>query len=153
MYVDREMALSLVLEPLHIDVERGQLRLFAKATGETDPIYTDVEAARAAGYPDLPAPPSFLGNAIELAIPEPLSWLAAVGVDISNTLHGEQALDYHAMAFAGDRLTFHRSISDVYLKKGGTLEFVVKKSTIMRGEELIAEAYCSIVALHPEAAA
>ena len=42
------------------DVERGRLRFFAKAIGETDPVYTDVEAARAAGHPDLPVPPTFL---------------------------------------------------------------------------------------------
>lgn len=150
MYVDRDKALALQLEPLQITVERGQLSLFAKAIGETDPVYTDLDAAQAAGYRDLPVPPSFLGNAIELAIKDPLSWLASVGVDTSNTLHGEQAMHFHAMAFAGDRLVFHRSISDVYLKKGGALEFIVKKSVIMRGEEVIAEAYCSIVALHPE---
>jgi hypothetical protein len=152
VYVDRDTALNLALEPLHIDMERGQLRLFAKAIGETNPVYTDVAAARAAGYPDLPAPPSFLGNAIELAMPDPLAWLAAIGVDTSNTLHGEQTIDYRTMAFAGDSLVFHRSISDVYLKKRGALEFIVKKSVIMRGDELIAEALCSIVALHPEAA-
>ena len=153
MYVDREKALSLELAPISIELDRSQLRLFAKAIGETDPVYTDVGAARAAGYPDLPAPPSFLGNAIELAIPDPLDWLAVLGVDISNTLHGEQAIDYRAMAFAGDGLVFHRSIGDVYLKKRGALEFIVKKSVIMRGEACIAEAYCSIVALHPEVAA
>ncbi len=40
-------------------MERGRLRMFAAAIGETDPIYTDVEAARAAGHPDLPVPPTF----------------------------------------------------------------------------------------------
>ena len=39
---------------------RGRLRFFAKAIGETDPVYTDDAAARDAGYPDLPAPPTFL---------------------------------------------------------------------------------------------
>lgn len=151
MYVDREAALQLKLDPIDIDIDRSQLRLFAKATGQTDPVYSDVEAARAAGFPDLPVPPSFLGNAIELAIPEPLHWLSAIGVDITNTLHGEQAMTYHKMAFAGDCLTFRRSISDVYTKKNGAIEFIVKKSEILRGDELICEAYCSIAALHKEA--
>ena len=153
MYVDREAALALELPPLPVDLERGRLRLFAKAIGETRPVYTDLKAARAAGYPDLPAPPSFLGNAIELDIPDPLYWLKAVGVDITSTLHGEQSMTYHRMAFAGDSLMFHRSICDVFTKKRGELEFVVKKSRIVRGEELIAEAFCSIAVLHPEAKA
>lgn len=150
-YIDRDKALAMTLHPLHIDVERGRLRLFAKAIGETNPVYTDLEAARAAGYPDLPAPPSFLGNAIELDIPEPLKWMSDIGIDITSTLHGEQSMVYHKMVFAGDSLVFHRRISDVYVKKGGALEFAVKKSTIMRGDELVAEAYCSIAVLHPEA--
>lgn len=150
MYVDKDVALKLKLAPLPVDIERGQLRLFAKAIGETSLIYTDVAAAHAAGYPDLPAPPSFLGNAIELDIPNPLHWLQAVGVDINNTLHGEQAFTYHKMAFAGDKLIFHRRICDVFTKKEGKLEFIVKESRIMRGDELIAEAFCSIVAMHQE---
>ena len=48
------------LQTSTMTIERGRLRLFAKAIGETDPVYTDVEAAKAAGYPDLPAPPTFI---------------------------------------------------------------------------------------------
>jgi acyl dehydratase len=151
MYVDREQALSLELEPIHVDVERGRLRLFAKAVGETNPVYTDVAAARAAGHPDLPAPPSFLGNAVELDISDPLHWMSAVGIDTTSTLHGEQSIVYHSMVYAGDNLVLNRRIVDVYTKKGGALEFVVKRTDIMRGEELVAEAYCSIAVLHPEA--
>ncbi|MDO8773368.1 MAG: MaoC family dehydratase N-terminal domain-containing protein [Burkholderiaceae bacterium] len=46
-----------------LPIERQRLRFFARAIGETDPVYTDVEAARAAGYADLPAPPTFLFSA------------------------------------------------------------------------------------------
>ena len=41
------------------EVEKGRLKFFAQAIGETDPIYTDEGAARAAGHPTLPAPPTF----------------------------------------------------------------------------------------------
>ena len=43
-----------------LPIERSRLQFFAKAIGETNPVYTDVAAARDAGYPDLPAPPTFL---------------------------------------------------------------------------------------------
>jgi acyl dehydratase len=150
MYVDREQALALKIAPIEVDVERGRLRLFAKAIGETNPVFFDVQAARAAGYPDMPVPPTFLGNAIELDIPDPLSWLHAVGVDTSSTLHGEQSFTYHKMCFAGDKLVLKRSIVDVYTKKGGALEFVVKKTDVMRGNDLVAEVFCSIAVLHSE---
>lgn len=150
MYIDREQALALELDPISVDVERGRLKLFAKAIGETNPVYYDVQAAKDAGYPDLPAPPSFLGNAIELDIPEPLYWMSAVGVDITSTLHGEQSMVYHKMVFAGDHLVLKRKIVDVYTKKGGALEFIVKKTEIMREGELVVESFCSIAVLHPE---
>ena len=38
-------------------VEKGRLRFFAKATGQTDPVYSDEAAARAAGHPGSPVPP------------------------------------------------------------------------------------------------
>lgn len=48
------------LPPSVLPIERSRLQFFAKAIGETDPVYTDAAAARDAGYPDLPAPPTFL---------------------------------------------------------------------------------------------
>ena len=40
---------------LDVTVEKRPIAFFAKATGETNPIYTDESAAKAAGYPALPA--------------------------------------------------------------------------------------------------
>ena len=45
--------------PLY-QVAREKIREFAEAIGATDPIHHDVEAARAAGYPDVVAPATFL---------------------------------------------------------------------------------------------
>ena len=41
------------------EVGREKLREFAIAVGETDPLYHDEAAARAAGHPDIPAVPTF----------------------------------------------------------------------------------------------
>ena len=48
------------LQPSVLTVDRTRLQFFAKAIGEKDPIYTDRAAAQAAGYADVPAPPTFL---------------------------------------------------------------------------------------------
>ena len=152
-YIDRDKALRLEIAPITVDIERGRLRFFAEAIGLTDPVYSDVDAAKAAGHRDLPVPPTFLGNSLELEQPEPLSWLAVLGVDLQSTTHGEQSFVYHAMAYAGDRLTFHRRIVDVYLKKNGALEFVVKRTDITRDDEPIADVFCTIGVKHPEVAA
>ncbi len=135
------------------DVERGRLRFFARTIGMTDPIYFDVDAARRAGHRDLPVPPTFLSNALELELPNPLEWLAQLGGDLTKTTHAEQGFTYHAMAYAGDSLVLRRKIVDVYTKKGGALEFVVKQTDIMRGEELLMEISFVIALRHPEVTA
>src|SRR3546814_3604451 len=43
--IDRERHIGIVSEPRVVDVEAGFLKFFAKATGETDPVYFD-DAAR-----------------------------------------------------------------------------------------------------------
>jgi acyl dehydratase len=143
--IDRERALELRIEPVIFEMERGRLRFFAETTGLTDPIYLDPAAAQAAGHPDVVVPPTFLGNSLELELPQPLSWLADLGVDLQRTTHGEQAFEYHDLAYAGDVLTFTRSIDDVYVKKGGALEFVVKRTEITRQSgSRVASVLCTI---------
>jgi acyl dehydratase len=134
------------------EVERGRLRFFARVVGLMDPIYFDVDAARAAGHRDLVVPPTFLSNSLELERPDPLGWLAELGGDLTTTTHAEQKFTYHALAYAGDELVLRRRIVDVYTRKEGALEFVVKRTDIMRGDDLLAEIDCTIVLRHRQAA-
>jgi acyl dehydratase len=131
------------VEPEHsVEVERGGLRLFAKVIGETRPIYTDVDVAKNAGHRDLPVPPTFL---FCLNMARPSTLYADLGVDPRTVLHGEQSFTYRAMAYAGDDLTFATVITDVYTKKGGALQFIVRATSVTRGEEPIAELASTIV--------
>src|SRR3546814_13795123 len=57
--IDRERHIGIVSEPRVVDVEAGFLKFFATATGETDPVYFDDAAARAAGPPSIPVPPTY----------------------------------------------------------------------------------------------
>ncbi|PLP96584.1 MaoC family dehydratase N-terminal domain-containing protein [Cupriavidus pauculus] len=111
------------------EVEAGRLRFFAKATGQADASYIDAEAARAAGYPALPVPPTFL-FCLEMEAPNPRATLDLLGINIGRVLHGEQAFRYHRMAFAGERLHFEIRIADIYEKKGGALGFVVRETRV-----------------------
>lgn len=110
-------------------VECGRLRFFAKATGETNPIYSDEAAAKDAGHLSLPVPPTFL-FCLAMDVPAPFDWFSQVGLDLSRILHGEQNFTYHAMAYAGDTLRFESRVADMYTKKGGTLEFVVRETRV-----------------------
>ena len=112
-----------------VDVEKGRLRFFAKAIGQTDPVYSDDAAARDAGHPALPVPPTFL-FCLEMDAPNPAAVRELLGIDIGRVLHGEQHFTYHAMAYAGDRLSFEQRIADIYDKKNGALEFVVRETRV-----------------------
>jgi len=139
------------LPPITMTLDAGRLRFFAKAIGETNAVYTDAEIAKAAGYSDLPAPPTFLFS-IELENPDPFAFLAQAAVDLRFVLHGEQSFTYHSTAVAGDVLTATPRITDVYNKKGGALEFLVKETAITRADgSAVADLKSIIVVRNPGA--
>lgn len=112
------------------------LRFFAKAIGETNPIYLDEAAARDAGHPSLPLPPTFLFS-LEFEQPD-TRWRDDVGLNMARILHGEQSFSYHRMAYAGDVLQFDSCIADIYDKKGGALWFIVRETRVtnQRGDHV-----------------
>jgi len=124
------------LPAFSVTAEAGQLRFFARTIGETNPIYFDENAARDAGHPALPLPPTFLFS-LEFLMP-PSSWRDEVGIVPSRILHGEESFTYHRMAYAGDVLRFEMRIADIYDKKAGALEFLVRETRVsnQRGEHV-----------------
>uniref|UniRef100_UPI000D38D81D MaoC family dehydratase N-terminal domain-containing protein n=1 Tax=unclassified Variovorax TaxID=663243 RepID=UPI000D38D81D len=131
-----------------LPIERTRLQFFAKAIGETDPVYTDIAAARDAGYPDLPAPPTFL-FAAELDSGASSRLLADLQIPLAKLLHGEQSFSYHRPACVGDTVTVRSTVTDIYDKKNGALEFVVKTSRATnQRDELVAELRAVIVCRH-----
>jgi acyl dehydratase len=85
------------------EVGREKLREFAIAVGETDPIYHDEEAAKAAGHPDLPAVPTF-AVVLSLRAGQVVYGDHHHGLDYSRVDHGEQENVYRRPIRAGDRL-------------------------------------------------
>ena len=140
--------IGLTVPAYTVPVEASRLRFFAKATGQTDPAYTDEAAAQVAGHPGLPVPPTFL-FCLEMESPDPAAIRNLLGLDYKRLLHGEQGFSYHRMAYAGDRLRFEQRIEDIYDKKGGALEFVVKVAEARnQRNELVAELRSVIVCRH-----
>jgi acyl dehydratase len=126
------------LPPFRTTPERSQLQFFAQVIGETDPVYTDVEAARAAGHPDLLVPPTFLFS-LELRRPDSHVLIDELGFDRRQFLHGEERFTYHALAYAGEELELTAEYTDCYEKRGGALTFIVRRTTVRREGALIAE--------------
>jgi acyl dehydratase len=128
-----------------VPVEAGRLRFFAKATGNTDPVYVNDAAALDAGHPGLPVPPTFF-FCLEMEQPNPAAMRELLGIDYRRLLHGEQRFRYHAPAHAGDKLRYEPRIADIYDKKGGALEFVRRETRVTnQNGTLVAELTCVTV--------
>ena len=130
------------------DVEKGRIRFFAEVIGATDPIHLDATAAKAAGYRNVVAPPTFIFGA-ESDSGVLMKLLDTLKIDLRKVLHGEQRFDYHAPVCAGDTLRFQTRVADIYDKKGGALEFVLNdtKVTNQLGEH-VADLHSVIVVRH-----
>lgn len=136
------------LKPSVLTVDRTRLQFFAKAIGEKNPVYVDPAAAQAAGYADVPAPPTFL-FAAELDSGANDQLLADLDIPLAKLLHGEQSFRYLQPVCAGDTVTVQSTITDIYDKKGGKLEFAVKDSKVTnQREELVAELRTVLVVRH-----
>ncbi len=128
--------------PYHVDVEKGQLAFFAKVTGADDPIYFDEVAAKDRGHRAILAPPTF---AFSLFLRSPLK-LEDLGVDVRRILHGEQHFTHYAPVYAGDRMRLVDEVTDIYDRKGGALEFVVRRTQAVNQDEVLCvEATCTVV--------
>ena len=112
-----------------ITVEEGAVRAYANAIGETDEKYLNVDSARAAGYRSLLVPPTFL-SCLEGRIFDTRHLLELTKMDLRRILHAEQTYEYLVPAQAGDTLTYEPFIADIYDKKNGALQFLVKETRI-----------------------
>jgi len=123
-YVGREST------PVVLDVERGHIRRFVEAVGDTNPIYVDEAAARAAGHPRIPAPPTF---AIALRANDPRG---GIDIDWRKLLHGEQEFVFARPLYAGDRLTIVGRIAaaDVKETRSGIMDVMVLETVATDGD-------------------
>jgi acyl dehydratase len=114
-------------------VGREKVREYASAVGETNPLHFEVEAARAAGYPDVVAPPMFAvvygGRAIVPALFDP-----EVGIDFANMLHAGQEFEWGPLVVAGDEITTVVSVRDISERGGMAFYELVSESVNQRGE-------------------
>ncbi len=118
-----------IWEPWIVDVEKGRLRLLAKAIGETRPAYHNEAAARAAGHRSMLAPLTF-AYCLLADDPGGYGYLAEISVPVERILHGELQLKRFDSICAGDRIRVTRVLTDVIVKKSGALEFAVFDSDV-----------------------
>ena len=113
------------VDRVEFPVEEGKIRELAIAVGDPDPVYRDADAARAAGHPAIPAPPTFVVVAGHWR--DQGAMVATLGIDVTRVVVGETAWEYHAPIHAGDRLTAERVVESVTERpgrRGGTMTLI-----------------------------
>ena len=106
--------------PMRYDVEKGAIRKCVEAIGDDDPIYHDEQAAQAAGFKTIVAPPTFLCTFRAQELPDLKITFGRV------RLNGGNAYEYYKPVYAGDTITVTAQYADVTERTGrtGSMVFV-----------------------------
>jgi acyl dehydratase len=109
------------------EVSRVKVAEFADAIGDPNPVFRDTEAAQAAGYPDVVAPPTFpivvTIGASSSAISDP-----GLGLNYAMVVHGEQKFAYSRPLLAGDVVTAQSTITSI--RQAGSLTMLTTQTEI-----------------------
>jgi acyl dehydratase len=143
MPVDTKAA-GKTYEPKTYVVGREKVREYANAVGETNPVHLDVEAARAAGYADVVAPPMFAVVYSALAM-APAVLDPEVGINLAMMVHGGQEFVWGAPVVAGDEITTTASVKEISERDGKGFYVFETVSTNQDGETVATGTWTNIV--------
>ena len=97
------------------EVDRVSIKWFARAIGDTNPIYYDREAAKREGFADIPAPPTFPTTFRD---EEDVRMRDRVGFDFRKLVHGQQEYEMPRPLVAGDVVRIKSRGAEIYTKAG-----------------------------------
>jgi acyl dehydratase len=130
--------------PFEYEVGREKIREYANAVSEHTPVHHDREAARAAGFRDVVAPPMFAvvysAGSVAAGVLDP-----EVGINFARMLHGGQEFVWGEPVCSGDTITTTTTVKDLY-ERGG-MEFYVFESVSQNqdGQEVARGTWTNIV--------
>lgn len=114
-------------EPWTMEVTTTSVRAFARGVGYSDPVYFDLEAARKAGYRNLPAPPTYLGTPVFVpgrsddTFSAPKNARQGINHGLKGLLDGGTETEYFADICAGDTLTIVSRIAALDVRSSPSL--------------------------------
>jgi acyl dehydratase len=126
------------------EVGREKIREFAEAIGDANPAYVDVEAARALGYPDVIAPPTF-GVVLSMTAGRQVIADPELGLDYSRVVHGEQRFVHARPIRAGDRLQVVVTVENIRTAAGNDM-ITTRGDVSTEAGELVFTSYSTLVA-------
>jgi acyl dehydratase len=128
-------AIGKTYAPTNYAVGREKVREYARAVGETNPLYLDVDAARAAGHDDVVAPPMF---AVVYTFPSvmPVFFDPELGIDFSRLVHGGQDFEWGPLVVAGDEIATTLTVADIS-SRGRNSYFVFETTSTNQRDETV----------------
>jgi len=126
------------------EVGAEKIREFADAIGADSPLHRDRDAAKAAGFRDLVAPPMFCvvysARAMGPAILDP-----EVGIDLVAMLHGSQEFEWDEPVCDGDVIETTATCKEIYDRDGKGFYVFESVSTNRDGRRTVKGTWTNIV--------
>ncbi len=117
-------------------VGREKIREFARAIGERNPVFHDSDAARALGYADIIAPPTF-ATVVAMKSSEVVMFDPELGLDFSRVVHAEQSYTYARPICAGDELIVSSTIENIRMVAGNDMLTTKASIDTVAGEHVL----------------
>ena len=125
-------------------VGREKIREYANVIGAENPVHHDREAALAAGYRDVVAPPMFCvvysAAAMGPAILDP-----QVGINLAAMVHGSQEFEWGEPVCSGDEITTTAQCVEIYEKDGKGFYVFESTSVNQDGDQVVRGVWTNIV--------
>jgi acyl dehydratase len=137
-------AVGKAYAPTRYAVGREKIKEYALAVGESNPVHLDVDAARAAGYADVVAPPMF---AVVYSSPAvgPALFDPEIELNFALMVHGGQDFQWGPLVVAGDEISTVASVKEIREDVGRGYYVFESVSTNQRGEEVCRGTWTNIV--------
>ncbi|WP_404380934.1 MaoC family dehydratase N-terminal domain-containing protein [Knoellia locipacati] len=123
-------------------VTAAEIAAFAAAVGSDDPVHHDADAARAAGYGDVIAPPTFAVTIAQRCdaeyVKDPDS-----GIDYSRVVHGEQRFVHHRPITAGDEILGELTVDSI--RSAGGHSMITTRTELAAAGEPVCTSTSTIV--------
>ena len=104
--------------PFTIEVQRNKIAELTTAIGDDNPVYHNQEAARAAGFQDVPISPTTPTMFRFWGASQSSNDMASLGIDVRRILHGEEEYQYLAPIYPNDVLTGSSTVIDCKSRLG-----------------------------------
>lgn len=129
-----------------LPVTLGRVQDFAVAVNEDNPVFADEDAARLAGFPATPAPPTFTVTQIFQVPRDERETRLGANLNYERVLHGEQEFVYQRLPVAGEVLKGTMRIVKDFSKegkRGGRMRFVTYETCFedAAGDEVLSAYY------------